>query len=199
MKITALAMGLATICAFAVGCGNGEEVSKKLNEPAATPTQYRAATPPPVIMPPKMKQLEFSEADFTESDKSRDPFRSYALGFVQQAQKTTKSQVTVILGDYAIDELKLVGIITGGEARAMVVDPQGKGWVLKKGDFVGKPDIVHVGGTNGADYQLNWRVDRIRPDDLVFIREDPAQPGVAPTTRIIPLHPEGDKGQGKQG
>jgi type IV pilus assembly protein PilP len=96
--------------------------------------------------------------------------------------------------------LKLVAIVSGGDyPRAMLTDPQGKGWVLRKGDFVGKPDIVHTGGSGGTDYQLNWRVDRVRAEDIVFIREDPAQPGIAPATRIITLHPEGDKPTGKQG
>jgi type IV pilus assembly protein PilP len=72
----------------------------------------------------------------------------------------------------------------------MVVDPRGKGSVLKRGDFVGRAETVHTGGTNGTDYQVNWRVDRVRDGDVVFIREDPAQPNVAPATRVVPLHPE---------
>jgi type IV pilus assembly protein PilP len=53
--------------------------------------------------------------------------------------------------------------------------------------------VVHIGGSNGPEYQLNWRVDRIRDGDVVLIREDPAQPAIPPATRVIPLHPEADK------
>ncbi|MBC7051905.1 hypothetical protein G6O46_23110, partial [Salmonella enterica subsp. enterica serovar Enteritidis] len=70
------------------------------------------------------------------------------------------------------------------------IDPGGKGWVLKRGDFVGRPEIVHSGGANGADYQLNWRVDKVRDGDLVFLREDPAQPGIPPASRVVTLHPD---------
>jgi len=66
----------------------------------------------------------------------------------------------------------------------MVIDPSGKGWVLKRGDFVGRPENrPHRRRRNGADYQLNWRVDKVRDGDLVFLREDHAQPGIPPATR----------------
>ena len=88
---------------------------------------------------------------------------------------------------------RIVAIVTGGDyPRAMLIDPAGKGWVIKRGDFVGRPEIVHTGGANGADYQLNWRVDRIREGDVVFIREDPGRPNIPATTRVIALRPEGD-------
>ena len=140
---------------------------------------------------------EYGESDFVESDRNRDPFRTFSQLFVEgQTKRTFDVQRKVLLSQYAIDELKLVAIVMGADyPRAMVVDPTGKGWVLKRGDFVGRPDTVHTGGTNGTDYQLNWRVDRVRDGDLVLLREDPAQPNVAPATRIIALHPEGLAGK----
>ena len=60
----------------------------------------------------------------------------------------------------------------------MFVDPSGKGTVVYKGSFVCRPEVVHIGGSNGPEYQLNWRVDRIREGDVVLIREDPAQPAI---------------------
>ena len=50
-----------------------------------------------------------------------------------------------------------------------------------------------TGGQNGADYQLNWRIDRIRDGDIVLVREDTANPSVPPATRVIPLHTESEK------
>jgi type IV pilus assembly protein PilP len=138
--------------------------------------------------------VEYGENDFVESDRNRDPFRSYAASFVQQGPKTVTRQLAVVLPQYSLDELQLVAIVTGGDyPRAMLLDPQKKGWVIKRGDYVGRPDVVHTGGTNGVDYQLNWRVDRVREGDVVLTREDPAQPGVAPATRVLPLHPEAEK------
>jgi type IV pilus assembly protein PilP len=90
--------------------------------------------------------------------------------------------------------LKLVAIVTGAEqSSAMFVDPSGKGTVVYRGTFVCRPEVVHIGGSNGPEYQLNWRVDRIRPGDVVLIREDPAQPAIPPATRVVPLHPEAEK------
>jgi len=141
--------------------------------------------------PPPAKPIDIGENELTESDHNRDPFRSFATMFIDQAKKPTVNQRTVLLSQYSIDELKLVGIVQSGDyPRAMLVDPTTKGWIVKKGDFIGRPDVVHTGGSNGSDYQLNWRVDRVRDGDIVLTREDPAQPGVAPATRVIPLRSE---------
>jgi type IV pilus assembly protein PilP len=139
--------------------------------------------------PPK---IDFQEAEFAESERSRDPFRSYANTFVDETKGRAKSQREVILDQYAVDELKLVGIVTGiHPAKAMLVDPTGKGHVIVRGQFVGRPEVVAAGSGTGAAYEINWRVDRIRDGDVVLIREDPQNPDVPSQTRVIPLRPEG--------
>lgn len=144
---------------------------------------------------PPLKPIEVTENDFVESDRNRDPFRSYASAFVAQANTPAAvNQRTVLLSEYSLDELKLVAIVLSGDyPRAMLVDPTGKGWVVKRGDFVGRADVVRIGGAGGAEYQLNWRVDRVRDGDLVLIREDPAQPAIPPATKVVPLHTEKDE------
>lgn len=151
-----------------------------------------AVAPVATLSAPPIARMEFAENDFVESDRNRDPFRTFIATFAPpESKRVAQNQRAVILPQHSIDELKLVAIVTGGEyPRAMVVDPSGKGWVLKRGDYVGRPEIVHIGGANGADYQLNWRVDKVRDGDLVFLREDPAQPGIPPATRVVTLHPE---------
>ena len=166
----------------------------------AATTGATTAAPPPVVAPvattalapPPIARMDFAENDFVESDRNRDPFRTYVATFAPpERTRTAQNQRAVVLPQFSIDELKLVAIVTGGDyPRAMVIDPGGKGWVLKRGDFVGRPEIVHIGGANGADYQLNWRVDKVRDGDLVFLREDPAQPGIPPASRVVTLHPE---------
>jgi type IV pilus assembly protein PilP len=182
---------VAPILLLLVACGT--PTTSSTAPPVAS---QRAANTPDAGLPPTVvKGGDFGENEFTESDRNRDPFRSYASIFIESGKKPTVSQRTVVLGQYSIDELKLVAIVTGGEyPRAMLVDPTTKGWIVKRGDFVGRPDVVHTGGTNGTDYQLNWRVDRVRDGDVVLIREDPAQPGVPPATRVIPLHTEAENG-----
>ncbi|HVJ91001.1 MAG TPA: hypothetical protein VM580_14455, partial [Labilithrix sp.] len=106
---------------------------------------------------PAMPRVEFSENDFTESDRNRDPFRPYSTVVGPETKKLAQVQKDVVLSQFSLDELKLVAIVTGGDyPRAMLIDPGGKGWVIKRGDWVGRPEVVHVGGANGADYQINW-------------------------------------------
>lgn len=183
-------------------CGSSKDTPAPTKGAPPPPPGARAAALAPsgsAATPPPMPPVDFAENDFTESDHSRDPFRSYANLFVEDKGKPHARQVEVVLGQYSIDELHLVAIVQSGDyPRAMLVDPTTKGWVVKRGDYIGRPDTVHTGGTNGADYQLNWRVDRIRDGDVVLTREDPAQPGVPPATRVLPLHPESDQQQAQR-
>jgi type IV pilus assembly protein PilP len=194
MKTTSL-VGLALCAALPIAAACG-----------SPPTTSSTAPPPPTRVPPaasasasslsaELKGPDYTENDFVESDRNRDPFRS----FIVQNQTVTKqslNQRKVELAQYSIDELKLVAIVQGSDqSRAMFIDPSGKGTVVYKGTFMCRPEVVHIGGSNGPEYQLNWRVDRIRDGDVVLIREDPAQPAIPPATRVIPLHPEADKEQ----
>lgn len=194
MKSRALVLFALLSVPAIVACGND----------AKPGTSSSSSTPPPPVVrgaaaevkdagaPPKHEGTPvYSENDFVESDKSRDPFRNFAKVFVEQNAKPARIQRDVLLPQYTIDELKLVAIVQSGDyPRAMFVDPTGKGWVVKHGDFLGRADLVHVGGTNGADYQLNWRVEKVRDGDIVLVREDPAQPSIPPASRVIPLRPE---------
>ncbi len=181
---------------FVAACGTSTS-SQNAPPPAASQRGAQLQAMADAGLPSAVPQSEYVENEFTESDRSRDPFRSFASMFVEDKSKGHQGpQIAVLLGQYSIDELKLVAIQTGGDfPRAQLVDPTTKGWTVKKGDYIGRPDIVHVGGSNGADYQLNWRVDRIRDGDVVLTREDPAQPMVPPATRVLPLHPEADQTQ----
>ena len=192
---------LATLAALTVALvACGQDPAKAINAAnkgpsAATPAPSAAPAPPPAASaPPPLPRMEFAENDFVESDRNRDPFRSYAAMFApEQNKRVAQTDRQIILPQYSLDELKLVAIVTGGDyPRAMVLDPGGKGWVLKRGDWVGRPDVVHVGGANGADYQINWRVEKVRDGDIVFTREDPAQPGIPPATRVIAIRPDSE-------
>jgi len=186
---------LAAGAAFAIACGNSSSTTQQAPVPIPSARASMAAGSASAALPAPVKAGDIVENEFTESDRARDPFRSFATMFVEDKSKQRSGpQIQVLLGQYSIDELKLVAIQTGGDyPRAQLVDPTSKGWTVKKGDYVGRPDIVHVGGQNGADYQLNWRIDRIRDGDVVLTREDPAQPMVPPATRVLPLHPEQDQ------
>jgi type IV pilus assembly protein PilP len=141
-----------------------------------------------------LPKIEFREDDFAETDHSRDPFRSFAKLFSEQGKMRVRSQRQVLLDRYAVDDLKLIGLVTNTETpRAMLVDPTGKGWVVTKGQFICRPEVVHAAGPGGVDYELNWKIERIREGDLVLVREDPAHNDVPAATRVISLRvPEGE-------
>jgi len=189
------------LCAAALLCSCGED--KPIQEhlaPKASGAPPAAAAPAGGGAPAPDASAghhEFPEAEFTETERSRDPFRAYTNTFVQENKAQVRSQREVILSDYAVDDLKLVGIVTRIDpARAMLVDPTGKGHVVHRGDFVGRADVVQLGGQTGATYQLNWRLDRIRDGDVVLVREDPNNPDVPAATKVITLRPEAQDQKG---
>ncbi|XXX74047.1 pilus assembly protein PilP [Sorangium sp. So ce134] len=169
----------------------GTQASASPARPAAAGASSASADAGAPELPP-LPLREFQEADFSESDRSRDPFRSFESLFATQARGRVTIQRQVLVDRFALDELKLVGVVSRAPARALLTDPTGLGWVVKVGDFVGKAEIVHAGGPTGVDVAVNWRVDRIRDSDVVFIREDPSHPEIPPTTRVIALRPLGD-------
>ncbi len=187
---------LLSVAACLSACGSDEPVKdRKLTPfssasaaaaPAAAPNPKAQASAAPI-------HREFPEAEFTETERSRDPFRSYTRSFAEEVKSRIKSQRQVVLAEFAVDDLKLVGIVTRiTPARAMLVDPTGKGHVVHRGDFVGRADLVQTVGARGSTYELNWRLDRIRDGDVVLVREDPNNPDVPAATKVIPLRPEGE-------
>lgn len=200
MTAARLRFALAVACFGALGLfGCGEDVvvdSRPSESKSAASAAASASAPKPVASVPARR--DFPEAEFTETERSRDPFRSFLNKFAEEAKSRVVSQRQVLLAEFAIDDLKLVGIVTRiVPARAMLVDPTGKGHVVHRGDFVGRADVVQLAGQSGATYQLNWRLDRIREGDVVLVREDPNNPDVPAATKVISLRPESAEGDPK--
>lgn len=184
---------------FATACGGDEEGevytlegmsgsgSGSNGQPAA------AAAPPPVTQ--ESAPVVYSDDDFSELDiQNRDPFRSYARAF--KAQAAAPAQRRVLLPSTSLDEMRLIAIVTGISApRAMLTDTAQVGHVVRRGDYIGRPEVVQTGGSEGMPVTLNWRVDRIRPGSVVLTREDPTAPDKPPLTRVMPLHEGGEPAQ----
>lgn len=174
------------------GCGSS-------STPPPPPTAAPAAPRPSVVASASASAsasnaVVFNEADFTESDSSRDPFHPFAQVVKPTGETKVVPQYQVILEKYAIDELKLVAIVNSGDGmKAMFVDPQGKGWVIARGAHIGRGEMVKLGPGAMSSYPLYWKVDRIKPGEVVLVREDTLHPEVQPTYREIPLHVEGEK------
>ncbi|HXX65993.1 MAG TPA: pilus assembly protein PilP, partial [Polyangiaceae bacterium] len=152
---SALALGAALPLAVAA-------CSTTKTTPPPPPPSRTAASASASSLPPELKGPEYTENDFVESDHNRDPFRSY-FAQTEPATKQVQNQRKVELAQYSLDELKLVAIVLGADRpRAMFIDPSGKGTVVYKGTFICRSETVRVGSGFGQEYQLNWRIDRIR-------------------------------------
>jgi type IV pilus assembly protein PilP len=180
----------AIACDEPVQVGQGTEVAGET--PAAPAPAEAVATDAATAGQTETGPANWVDDDFVDSDSNRDPFRNFALTFKVRALEAPQREI--IMPTTAIEQMKLIAIISGVDRpRAMLVDPAGIGYVVQRGDFVGRPEVVQSSGAESTPLTLNWRVERIRPGEVVLSREDPTAPGREPLTRILPLHEsEGD-------
>ncbi len=129
----------------------------------------------------------FKDEDFVESVRNRDPFRSYTTVF--KAKEPENLQRRVVMPGTSVEEMRLIAIVTGiSKPKAMLLDPAGVGHVVERGDYLGRPKVLQA--TGSVSMTLNWRVDRIRENEVVLTQQDPADPTRFALTKIIPLREE---------
>jgi type IV pilus assembly protein PilP len=129
-------------------------------------------------------RLPISEDALVEGPASRDPFHAYAPApGPGPGPKDARRKARRI----PIDPLRVVALVTNTtEPRALLVDPSGKGYIVKVGELVGRPEPSGASGDD-AYRTASYRVDRIREGDVVLVREDQASPQSAPPTRVLSL------------
>jgi type IV pilus assembly protein PilP len=135
----------------------------------------------------ELAQMVFKDEDFVPSIRNRDPFQSYSVQF--KAKAPDEMQRRVIMSTTAIEDMRLIAIVTGvSQPKAMLVDPADVGHVVERGDYIGRPKVVQA--TGSVSMAINWRVDRIRDNEVVLTQQDPTDPTRAALTKIIPLKDE---------
>ena len=174
----------AALLLVAAGC---EDEAQTAAAPPAAAAPATAAAGAASSSPLDMTVATLQDNDFVESEGNRDPFRSYADAF--KGKGPSVAQRAVLMPNTPIESMRLIAIISGVEQpRAMLVDEKGVGHVTTRGDFVGRAEVVQSGGAENLAITINWRVDRIRENEVVLAREDPTGPNRPPLTRVIPLH-----------
>lgn len=146
-----------------------------MSDPKPAPAPGPAPVPSPELT--KSEAVESTPPVVAPTDADRDPF-------VQQMVPKTpppKNDLARKAKKYNVEQLRLVGIVGGEEQRAMLVDPRGKGWIVERGDRVGRAELR-------VDHFTGWRVERIRSEEVVLVREDPAHESEAAETRVLALH-----------
>ena len=133
--------------------------------------------------------VAYKDEDFVESITNRDPFKIYTTQF--RADLPEGVQRRVYMPTTAVEEMRLIAIVTGvPKPKAMLLDPVGVGHVVERGDYVGRPKVIQASGN--VAMTLNWRVDRIRENEVVLTQEDATDPTRIAMTKIIPLREEGE-------
>lgn len=94
---------------------------------------------------------EFKDRDFV-AEQSRDPFESFVIvpaGFGQPAEtkpdldKTCTRPEQLVATNYSYEDLHLVGIVAQGTQRkALMMDPNNLGHIVKRNDCVGKEKAI---------------------------------------------------------
>ncbi len=183
MRLTTYTLGTAALLASLLlyGCDN-----KKPTPPPAPPPQQQPPPPPPAAAPAAAeasageKAIELADKDFVEGAANRDPFRSFLAEFNRPKRVAKKTERKVILPRYALDELKLIAVVTGGTRPvAMFRDPTGLGVTVKRGDYISK---------NAG------KVKHILTDRVVVELEEQSEDKSSLVDRVIDLHPKEDKG-----
>jgi Tfp pilus assembly protein PilP len=167
------------------GCGDdaGKAPPPAMPKPAApaAKNQATAALQPGVeqskeALLAEVRKRQLTSEDFKESPTNRDPFRSFLSTFATQVVNV-KPQHRIVAEKFALEELKLIAIVTGSDttARAMFVDPTGSGWTLVRGDHVSKTDAL---------------VTRVAPDRVFFQVDEDLGGGGKPKAveRVVELH-----------
>lgn len=151
--------------------------------PAPVGTSPAAISAPPALageVAPSVPRGPIDERALEESERSRDPFQAYAQRSAPPPEDTRPRKSR----RHSIEQLKVVGLVTkSGAPRAMLLDPQGKGWIVSVGDLVGRAEVVR-------DRAVSWRVDRIREGEVVLVRDDALGAGDPAATRVLALRHE---------
>jgi type IV pilus assembly protein PilP len=211
---------LVGVALFAIACGDSPPVAPTRGAAGGT-GRSSAGTPPAnaaaanggaradAASGPPLHGRVLQDIDFTESDRSRDPFRSFARDWIPRNESATPLPTDNIkLASLSLDDLKVIAIVVGvASPYAMLVDTDGNGTIIRRGDLVGRPDTIVSPGENGGPHQVPWRVARIVgsrisrdrnnnlveiPAEVVFEREDRASLTPTRIERSLSLAPPGE-------
>jgi len=144
--------------------------------PPGVPGAPGAPGAPVAAAQPSKPPPELTDKDFAEGPANRDPFRTFLKEFNKPIRQAAKQPRKVILPRYALDELKLIAVVSGGtRPRAMFRDPTGLGVTVKRGDYISK---------NAG------KVKQILTDKVVVEIEEQAEDKNTLVDRVIDLNPK---------
>ena len=128
-------------------------LKKKKVDVVKTPKAAAASAPAPAAGVPDATSGTHVEASFTYDPTGlRDPFRSYEW----ERAKLAEAEMRGPLEEFDVSQLSVVGVVWNvGNARALIQDPSGQGFIVSEGARVGK--------NNGRIIKID--------DSLVIVKE----------------------------
>jgi type IV pilus assembly protein PilP len=168
-------VAVGVVVAALAGC-------KKHEQPA--PANPAPEQPAKALMPQQLKPVQkqvssaltLSPAPVNQFDFSnkKDPFKPFVIVKASQAPSANNLQKgarnALPIHSFDVGQFKLIGIVTGDrQNEAMVVDPNGKGYVIKVGMTIGKNEGLITSITNsGVDVVEQFRDDngRVRKETI---------------------------------
>jgi hypothetical protein len=175
---------VAVLCLAIAGCG--VEVDAAGAAPGAVPVSSEVHAASVTQSVPET----LPEDAFVESEQHRDPFRPYPPNLGPGADCNLRRRF-VRMADTPVASMELIATVSGvADPTAMVADERGVGHAIRRGDFLGADELVSH--ADGMTVSLQWRVERIEPERLVLVSEDPW--GGATTSRVLAMHSENERG-----
>lgn len=124
---------LAAMLSIVGGCKKKEEAPPPPPPPKAPKPVQKAVTSAAAAVGPSL--------DFTNR---KDPFRSFVVVAPKPTTPTGRRSARELLlpiQNYEVSQFRVIGIVAGlKENSAMIVDPAGKGYVVRKGMLIGRND-----------------------------------------------------------
>ena len=171
--LSVVAVGV-TVAALS-GCNKHEEPAPAHPAPAQ-PVKAAAGQQPKPIQKQVSSALRLPPAPVNQFDFSnkKDPFKPFvsvkALPVSAADNSLKRVRDGLPIHSFDVNQFKLIGIVTGdNQNKAMVVDPNGKGYVIKVGMTIGKNEGLITSITNGGvDVVEQFRDDsgRVRKETI---------------------------------
>ena len=121
------------------GCNKKEQPVPNTTPPHVTAVKVT----PPVQTQRSSVNVSVNSTPSLEFTNRKDPFKPFVVAIQQPEKKIRDARRADLLPiqSYEVEKFKIAGIIVGlKENRALVIDPSGKGYVVKQGMLIGDND-----------------------------------------------------------
>lgn len=175
-RLLTVVVATGVVVATLSGCKKNEQPAAPAQPASSQPAKAGAPQQPKPVQKPVSSALALPPAPVNQFDFSnkKDPFKPFVTVKAPQAPSVNAvkriAANTLPIHSFDVSQFKLIGVVTDNrQNKAMVVDPNGKGYVIKPGMTIGKNGGVITSITNsGVDVLEQFRDDngRVRKETI---------------------------------